>query len=46
MKNHARLYRFAISLKDTGERLHCRPLIVLGLKIKDRACRKSINKEK
>ena len=35
--NSTCLYRLGIHIKEIGERLHVRSLIILGLKIKDRA---------
>lgn len=29
------LYRRAVALKDVGEKVHCRTLIIVGLRLKD-----------
>lgn len=29
------LYRKALALKEVGERVHCRTLIIVGLRLKD-----------
>ncbi len=40
-----RLFRIAIRIKDLGEKLKCRPLVMAGLKLKDKAVSKSLSWE-